>query len=109
MASNRGAAIEQLSLDGSRLAVSFRELVAAAACIADRIASHDFESGRVVAVLVEDGLLLVLCQFAVLLSRHAFLLVDPSLPPARRSYLLSDPQHPEFRDENVTDASVTRR
>ena len=43
-----------------------------------------------IAMVVQQGLPLLLGQFAVLQAEAAFLLVDPLLPPARVDYLLSD-------------------
>ena len=72
---------------------SYDALHAAAAALSTRILRAVplvENSEAVVACLVRRGFSLILCQLAVLHSQHAFLLVDPTLPIARREYLLDD-------------------
>ena len=88
------AVCEEHRTGGGQLVVGFDQLHVAAALIAHRIHSATSDasrtSERIIGVLVEEGLLLILCQLAVLSAQHAFLLVDPMLPLERRRYMLAD-------------------
>ena len=61
----------------------------AARRIADRIIGES-DDCPIVAICAEEGLLLLLCQLAVMRADCAFLLVDPTLPKDRMEYMLSD-------------------
>lgn len=68
------------------------QLLSAADAATNRIAERIGDNGdkQVVAVCSEEGLALLLCQLAIMQANCVFLLVDPTLPHERISYLLSD-------------------
>ena len=73
---------------------TLQQLAVAADGIAARIITaigvQDLE--RVIAIVADIGVPLLACQLAVLRTRCVFLQIDPSLPPSRCEYMLSDAQ-----------------
>ena len=86
----RMACVDLTSVPPARTTVG--QLLSAADALANRVANSlgDYDRPSVVAACVEDGVLLIVVQLAVLSAGCAFLLVDPALPRQRVDYMLSD-------------------
>ncbi|WP_310723539.1 amino acid adenylation domain-containing protein [Streptomyces sp. N2A] len=70
--------------------LSYRELEWASAVLAARLDDLGVARGATVALLLPRSAQYVVAALGVLRGGHAFLPVDPDLPPARRAFVLSD-------------------
>ncbi len=72
--------------------LSYRQLSASVCCFKQLLLENGRTENQYIGILLPRGIELIISQLAVLASANAFVVLDPSLPEERLSFILKDAQ-----------------